>query len=221
MARSSRIDEQFNQYPHFEGQKYVDTCAAIPTGISAGQDALREAILELNKVASKDIHWYIVRGYQPSTISKCTALQIQKRTYYLICQLNDRNLTPDQKLQCVDQYERDCYRIARRHNIIKAVAVVAAAAAGFVIGAVLGATIGILAGLWSGPGAAVTAMFGFAMGAAIGVMAVAAAFGATTGGLAAFSLFKTNRVMKAHVSEVKEAARNLPGMEFRQRKAKV
>lgn len=209
----------FDKYPRFEGQRCIDDLKAIPVGISIEQDHFKQALLALYAVAEKDIHWYIIRGYQPKTFSNCMGARIIMRTYLLHRQLDDITLTPEEKLQCVNDYESDCYKITRRHHLIKAVAVVAAAALGFVVGAVIGATIGMVAGIWSGPGAAVTALFGFAMGAAIGVMAASAVVGATTGGLVGFSLFKTNRVMKSNIREVAQAARELPDLTIRAQRA--
>jgi hypothetical protein len=164
-----------------------------------------------------NLHAYLSENPARQTLS---AIKIVQFTNDMLGALtipisNDKldNDAPHQKQQtqraAIELYQKKCLRLKKidcAKKILTIVAGIAVAALTFVIGS----AIGIAAGIWSGPGAAVTGMFGAKTGVSIGITAACAIMGTASIGYAGYLLFKPIRELNNKVENIVNAANRQP-----------
>lgn len=162
---------------------------------------LLTALKNLCNELAGDLTAQAKKGVSPVMMRQSHAMQVAKNTARLVNDLQNDELPQESRLDLIDAYlKKNQKKSGFCKNFLKAIAVVAIAAVGFVVGAVVGAGIGIAAGAWSGPGAAVTGLAGLftgaATGAAIGVAAGAAVTGIAAGSISGYLLFRKDKISK-------------------------
>lgn len=202
---------------HIPAERANEEALLLPEFEDAGPNEfqnLKSALEKLVAACELELGEMERNSASVTVISSSAAMKTINSATKLVESLLDNGKEEKEKLNAINTFNREVGRTATG-NILRAVAVVAFAAIGFVVGAGIGFVVGYILGSWTGPGAALTALFGVTkgsmMGAALGLkLAVSITGVCLSAGSASFTgynLFKSNERESA-VADMVSAAKS-------------